>query len=272
MKILVFANQKGGVGKSAIATQMAHYLRRRQLSVLFLDLDHQQNSSRPLRMNPNVTCAAFTACQLLQGEGRMALPDAGFVLIAGSEELSQLERQGEQHNRIAARLRAALSDARGFDVCLIDTNPNPDIRYGAALICADYVLAPIQLNQEAMEGIGALLNHSRYGLARIKALLNSRLEFMGILPNLVESTPFQRTNLKCLISRFGSRLLSGEAQGKPWFAHIPKRSAIAEAQAAGLFLPDLKKSAAREAWHEIQPVFDLMLAKMGIDGWTGDRT
>ena len=44
-----------------------------------------------------------------------------------------------------------------FDVCVIDTNPNPDIRLIAALASADFVLSPIQLNQEAIDGVRALL-------------------------------------------------------------------------------------------------------------------
>lgn len=264
MKTIVLANQKGGVGKSAIATQLAHYFHRLSYSVLFIDLDHQQNSSRPLRLHGDVTCATFSACQLMDADSRPEFPTADFLLVPGSADLSTLERRPDRHNHFASRLKTILSELTCFDVCIIDTNPNPDIRYGSALICADYLLAPIQLNQEAMEGIAALLDHPRYGLARIKAVLNARLVFLGLLPNLVEPTPFQRANLRLLISRFGSRLLSARTEGGEWFAQIPKRSAIAEAQAASVFLPDLEKTAARHAWREIRPAFELIADRMGL--------
>lgn len=264
MKTLVLANQKGGVGKSAIATQLAHYMRRRALSVLVIDLDHQQNTSAPLRLNGSVLEAPFSATRLFEGGANLRALEATFALVSGDDGLSLLERQPDKHNQYAGNLRAALAGAGRFDVCIIDTNPNPDIRYAAALICADYVLAPIQLNQEAVNGIAGLLSHPKYGIGRIKAALNPGLEFLGILPNLVEPTPFQRANLRALIERFGSRLLSEEVSGQRRFAHIAKRSAVAEAQAAGVFLPDLAKSSAREAWREIKPVFDMIVHRLNL--------
>ena len=58
---------------------------------------------------------------------------------------------------------------------MIDTHPNPDIRVIAALASADFVLSPIQLNQEAIDGVRALLHHQRVGIHKIKALLNPKL-------------------------------------------------------------------------------------------------
>ncbi len=266
MKTLVLANQKGGVGKSALATQLAHYLHRRGRTVLIIDLDHQQSTSRPLRDHAAVTVADISSADLLTDPYLPDLPRAGFVLVPGHDSLTQLERRREDHNAIATNLRQALTAQATFDVCLIDTNPNPDIRYASALISANYVLAPIQLNQEAIEGIYGLVNHPRYGITRIKAMLNPNLKFLGILPNLVEPTPFQRGNLQALAAKFGTRLLCRrDASGAIAFGYIPKRSAMAEAQAAALFLPDLPKTAAREAWREVKPVFDMILAAMEIE-------
>ena len=264
MKILVLANQKGGVGKSAIATQLAHYCNRRGLSVLVIDLDHQQNTSDPLRANPVVAATPFSASDLFERPQSFTDQTGKFVLVPGDDRLSLLERQPDRHNQFAGNFRTAVRAARYFDICLIDTNPNPDIRYASALICADYVLAPIQLNQEAVNGIAGLLNHPKYGVARIKAALNPDLELLGLLPNLVEPTPFQRENLRKLITKFGARLIFDDIAGQRWFAHIPKRSSIAESQAAGVFLPDLEKSSAREAWRDIKPVFDAILKRMNL--------
>ncbi len=262
MKTLVLANQKGGVGKSALATQLAHYLNRQGRRVVVVDLDHQQNTSRPLRENPSVTVASFTATDLLSGTPSLGLSAAGIALVPGHDDLTQLERRREDHNAFATNLRQALT-AWTADVCIVDTNPNPDIRYTSALISADYLLAPIQLSQEALEGIHGLINHPRHGISRIKATLNPGLRFLGILPNLVEPTPFQRSNLQDLAARFGNRLLSRRDEtGAVAFGYIPKRSAIAEAQAAAVFLPDLPKTAARDAWREVKPVFDMILAGM----------
>lgn len=264
MKTLVLANQKGGVGKSAIASQLAFYLNRCGLKVIAVDLDHQQNTSRPLGLNPAVSRAAFTSAELLSGWNDHALPAGDFVLVPASEGLSLLEQAPENHNKFLNNLNNALEAFDRFDVCIIDTNPNPDIRYGAALICADYLLAPIQLNLEAIDGVGALLGYDRYGLTRINGTLNPRLKFIGILPNLLEPTPFQRSNLEQLITSYGSRMLSDGDPVDPAYGFIPKRVAIAEAQAAGVFLPDLKKTSAYDAWREVKPVFDMIVKRMDI--------
>ena len=264
MKTLVLANQKGGVGKSAIATQLAHYLHRQGRVVVVVDLDHQQNTSRPLRTNEAVSVAGFTSSTLFDNPVPQALPDASFVLVAGDDRLSTLERQPEQHNAFASRFRAALKSWDHFDVCIVDTNPNPDIRYAAALVSAQYVLAPIQLNQEAIEGISALFGHPRYGLSRIQATLNTGLHFLGILPNMVEATPFQKANLQVLISKYGNRLLSRNDGADQRFGYIQKRTAIAEAQAAGQFLADMTKTSARDTWREVRPVFDMIVDSMAM--------
>ena len=265
MKTLVLANQKGGVGKSAIATQLAHYSRTIGLRVLVIDLDHQRNTSRPLMAHADVMTLPVTSGTVLEEDATVEIRTTDqIVLLAGDDKLTALEKQAGNHNAFATRLRNLLKACdQSFDLCIIDTNPNPDIRYASALISADYALAPVQLNQEAIEGIAGLLGHPRFGLSKIKTALNPKLE-LGILPNLVEPTPFQRGNMITLTEKFGTRLVSEKRAGETRYGFIPKRSAIAEAQAVGQFLPELKKTAARDAWNEIQPVFDMVLSRMGF--------
>lgn len=286
MKILVLANQKGGVGKSFVATQLSYYLVQRGRRVLHLDLDHQGNSSQPLIKGGTARVASFAASDLLGGPVA-ELPDGELVVIAGDVALSGLERQPEHHNAYVNRLGKFMVDvAPRFDICVIDTNPNPDVRYAGALIVADFVLSPVELNQEAIDGILALLEHPRYGVHKIKAMLNPRLELIGILPNMVEATLFQRANLAMLVQRYARLLIRLGGEGER-FAFIPTRTAIAEAQAAGVPVWQLRqappagdigkvdplsmpvRSTAREAWREIQPVFAEIERRMGMGGANG---
>lgn len=287
MKTLVLANQKGGVGKSFLATQITFFLAERGKRVLHVDLDHQGNSSQPLIKSGLARIAGFTASDLLAG-ANAALPDAALVVVAGDVALSNLERQADQHNAYVNRLGDFLADvAPYFDVCIVDTNPNPDIRYAAALIVADFVVSPVELNQEAIAGIAALLDHPRYGFDRIKALLNPRLELIGILPNMVEATPFQRANFAALV-RMHAHLLIRLDGTEQRYAFIPTRTAIAEAQAAGVPVWRLRqvlpvssvgevdpmpmpvRTAAREAWREIRPVFEEIERRMQLGRQDGD--
>ena len=284
MKTLLLANRKGGVGKSALACQLAFYFAQQRWRVLLLDFDHQCNASACLGKSRLVTVGEQTAAQLLS-EAAIELPAGEFVLVPGSEALGELERQPERHNAaVNALLRFLDTAAPRFDVCVIDTNPNPDIRYGAAMIAADFLLSPIELNQEAVDGIAGLLRQGRYGYHRVKAALNPRLELIGVLPNLVEPTQYQRANLQQLVTSFASLLIPVLRQGQRGYAYIPTRTAIAEAQSAGVPLWLLRqavpahlqgkidtgsmplRSAARDAWHEVRPTFEEIARRMGLGG------
>lgn len=252
MKTLVLCNQKGGVGKSAVATLLAHHLAQRGQRVLAIDLDHQGNLSKPLRLSGCASPSAATADALLTG-APPPLPAQPFVLIPGDRALLGLERQPALHTPFARHFRTFLTSVdTAFDVCVIDTNPNPDIRVIAALASADFVLSPIQLNQEAMDGVSGLLNHERVGLRKIKAVLNPKLALIGLLPTMVEPTPFQKANFLQVVQRYHPLMIRiGDGPGD--FASIPRRSCIAEAQADGAVLWEMKKTAARDAWREIEP-------------------
>ena len=271
MKTLVLANHKGGVGKSACATLLAHYGQRQGHRVLAIDLDHQGNFSSTVTLSKRARVASITADQLLS-HSNVRLPTDSFVLVPAADPLLGLERQPAQHTPFARNLRDFLRSVdRQFDLCVIDTHPNPDIRLIAALATGDFVLSPIQLNQEAIDGVRALLHHPRVGFHKIKAVLNPKLAMIGLLPTMVEPTPFQKANFLTLVQKYAPMMIPlSDAAGD--FARIPKRSAIAEAQADGLLLWEMKKTAAREAWAEIEPslrrILGIVLAhtvKPGID-------
>lgn len=252
MKTLVLANHKGGVGKSAVATLMAQYSVRLGHRVLAIDLDHQGNFSKTLTLSGRAQLVPGTASQIMTGP-TMQMQPASLALLAADPALLGLERQLQRHNEFARNLRSFLQDvARHFDVCIIDTNPNPDIRLISALASASAALSPIQLNQEALDGVVALLNHPTVGIRKIRTVLNPKLNVIGLLPTLVESTPYQRANFVQVAQHYGPMLIRlSERPGH--FAHLPKRSSIAEAQGDGQVLWDMKKTAARDAWREIEP-------------------
>ena len=248
MKTLVLANQKGGVGKSAVATLLSHHLAQAGSRVLALDFDHQGNFSKALQMSGRPAVAAVTA-DLLMTSTAVPMPQKPFVLVQSSQALLALDRQPDHHTPFARRLRAFLEGVDPqFDVCVIDTHPNPDIRVIAALASADFVLSPVQLTQEAFDGVSALLAHPRVGIRKIKELLNPKLELIGLLPSMVEQTPFQKMNFEQVIRSYLSLLIRTPGG----FAFIPRRSVIAEAQAQGAVLWEMKKTAARDAWREIE--------------------
>lgn len=263
MKTIVLANQKGGVGKSAIAVQIAYFFALiKSLKVLVIDLDHQANTSKALKTGKVVDVASMKSSHALFKTGVKIGQVASFLLVeSDNAELLAMEKRADAHNAFANNLLAFLKSVdEDFDVCIIDTNPNPDIRQLCSLVVCDYVLSPIQLNQEAIDGIGDLLNHATTGLRKIQSAINPKLKFLGILPNLVEPTPFQKDNLKDLAAHY-SKLLVPLDVG---FAAIKKTTAIPEAQALGLPVWKLGKTSGREAWNQIKPVFEKISTMMEL--------
>jgi chromosome partitioning protein len=256
MKTLVLANQKGGTGKSAVSCQYAYFLSNMSgKKVIFLDLDHQGNSSKSIARSGLATLSETTSADVLMG--KVVDEEADLVLVQASAELRRLEKQAENHNQYASNLNTFLSSVSDkFDFCIIDTNPNPDIRMTAALVLADFVLSPVQLNQESIDGISDL----QKDIVKIKSALNPKLHFIGILPNLVEGTPFQKANLKQITEHYMKLMISLDNKGK--VAAIPTRTAIAEAQAAGVPVWTIKKTSARETWARLKPIFEKVLAVM----------
>ncbi len=263
MKSIVMANQKGGVGKSAVAVQLAYFfylvMGKR---VLLIDFDHQHNSSKALKTGSIATVSQMPASRLLTHKVG-GVEEADFVLVAADNaELLKMEKQGEKHNSFASNLQSFLQAVNNdFDICIIDTNPNPDIRQIASLVVSDYVLSPLQLNQEAIDGIGDLLNHDTIGIRKIKAAINPKLELIGILPNLVKPTPFQRENFGALSKHFSNLLIPMDAGG---FAAIKETTAVPEAQAAGIPIWKLGKTSGFTAWAQIKPIFEKIASIMEV--------
>jgi chromosome partitioning protein len=253
MKTLTVANQKGGVGKTAVLVQYVYFLSLlAKKRVLIVDLDHQCNTSKALALGKLATVSTITSSALLKSK-TSGIDHADFVLVGGDKNLIRMERHAAEHNAYATHLHHFLSSvADQYDFCLIDTNPNPDIRQLAALVVSDFVLSPIQLNQEAIDGIGDLLHHENIGIRKIQATVNKKLCLIGILPNIVEPTPFQRDNFRDLANSFAKLLIPLNAG----YAAIKKTTAIPEAQAIGAPVWKLGKTSGREAWTQMRPVFE----------------
>ena len=257
MKVFLLANVKGGVGKSMFTTQFAYYcVEKLGLKTLVIDLDHQANSTKSLKLSELCVVSKTSSSDILMHAKPIDIKEP-FALIYADDNLENLERAGDRHNDYVNNFVAALHDVSDYyDVCIIDTNPNTDIRQTTAIIAATHILSPIELNQEAIDGIGRLFS-------KIKKLkkINKELVFLGLIPNLVESTPFQKNNLKELTTDYGQLLLKLN-NGK--VALMPTRTALAEAQAAGLPVWSIPKTSAKTAWKELGPVFEVIAERLGF--------
>ncbi len=190
-KILAIINQKGGVGKSTTAVNLAAALGRMGKEVLLVDLDPQGNATSGYGIDKR----ALDACvyNVLLGEtpaedvilscvaeGVDVLPST--ISLAGAEV--ELVNEMARENR----LKSALGSLRGrYDYILIDCPPSLGLLTINALVAADKLLVPIQCEFYALEGVTKLLD----SMKRVKSILNPSLDIFGIVLTMYDS----RTNL-----------------------------------------------------------------------------
>lgn len=253
MNVVVFTNQKGGPGKTTLSVLYAHWLADRLgRRVAFIDLDSQCNASKTLRRFDAgvLAMSLFGEVDAIFGQCHEGVaPAASVMLFAGSAALVELERAAPVVVIPAFRTQvAALADA--FDAVVIDTPPALGLRMSAALIAADFVVCPIELEEYSLDGVTAMLR-TVFG---VRQRHNPGLRLAGIVANRFNPHSVrQKEALGRLLVDYGEFVVP---------AKISTRSAIPEALAAGVPVWRLNKSAAREASAEVLTVFGLLRERM----------
>lgn len=215
MKTIAIANQKGGVGKTTVARNLAFFAIERGLRVLCVDLDPQKNFSKTLRALRERTVGdqgdelqSLTGSALFEGDAieLQPLPCGEFAaLVAADRELVDVASLPLEDLHAP---RAALAKlAKDFDVCIIDTAPTLGNPLYAALIAADFVVCPCTMDQDAIDGLGDLFED----IARVQQLeWNADLVTLGLLANRVNTRrAFDRNALEQLRDELGEVVMEG---------------------------------------------------------------
>lgn len=243
MRTITFANQKGGVGKSTLACHFAFDLQEHGNNVLLIDLDSQGNSSTSLsHLQADGTCASA-----LFEEGATLPAGDGLTVIAADNGLIDLDRA--EFSTIL-NLRDALAADNQYDWCVIDTPPTIGFRLTAALVVANYALAPIELEQYSINGIADLLRT----IQKVQRQANPDLAFIGFLGNRFDPrSDRQKETLKGLLQQYSDHLIE-----EP----IGIRKTIPEALDAGQPVWALGKSSARRAAKQMRKSFGCVYARI----------
>ncbi len=223
-RVYAFANQKGGVGKTTTAVNLAACLAEAGERALVIDLDPQANATSGLGMKANGT----SSYDLLDGAtvADLAKPTAfpNLYCIPSKPDLAgaavELSRRTDGEGYLAASLAGA--GTADFEFVLLDCPPSLGPLTVNALVAADRVIVPVQAEYYALEGLAQLMR----SINLIKARLNARLAIGGVLITMSDG----RTRLAADVERevrrhFGNLVFE---------TVVPRSIRVAEAPSHGL--------------------------------------
>ena len=222
--IIAITNQKGGVGKTTTAINLAFYLAKAGKKVLLVDGDPQGNTTSGLGVDKHKL--ETTLADVLSGQAAAAkvvqkTNIENLDLLPTLPHLADVEVQLAGAERRFSRLKLAL-EKLSYDVVLIDCPPSLSLLTVNALIAADHILLPVQAEFYALEGLGQLLETMKL----IRERMNSKLELLGVVMTMYDS----RTTL--------SQQVLGEVKkhfpGKVFETVIPRNVRLAEAPSHGV--------------------------------------
>jgi chromosome partitioning protein len=224
-RIVALANQKGGVGKTTTAINLATALAATDRRVLLIDLDPQGNASTGLGVEP--PARSLTSYELILGEVELeqaivATTIPRLSVVPASQDLAGAEFELAARERREFLLgRAIRSRVRDYEEVLIDCPPSLNLLTINALVAADSVMVPLQCEFYALEGLSQLMRT----IERVQRALNPRLELQGVVLTMYD----QRNNLCDQVAAD----VRSHLGAKVFDTMIPRNVRIAEAPSHG---------------------------------------
>lgn len=223
--IISVTNQKGGVGKTTTAINLAYYIAKLGKKVLLVDFDPQGNATSGLGIEKSELESTMTEVMLETKKLKEVVIETEFknlYLAPSTPHLANTEVELAQANRRFTRLKNAITNTPGFDIVIIDCPPSLSLLTVNSLIASRYVILPVQAEFYALEGLGQLLETMKL----VRKNMNPTLDLLGVLPTMVDS----RTSLSAQVHDE----IKKHFPGKVFENTIPRNIRLAEAPSFGV--------------------------------------
>ncbi len=224
MRVVAVTNQKGGVGKTTTAVNMASAFAATRRRTLLIDLDPQGNATTGSGIDK--TSVTYSSYDLLTHRAPLrscivSPADAGYDLVAGNGDLTAAEIELLNADQRQLHLQQALV-GHDYDMIVIDCPPSLNMLTVNALVAAQGVVIPVQCEFYALEGLANLLET----IEAVREAFNPTLEIDGVLRTMYDP----RSSLTSEVSR----QIREYFKSKMFSTVIPRNVRLAEAPSHGL--------------------------------------
>lgn len=251
--VIIFSNQKGGVGKTTTARELSLYTATLGHKVLIIDTDPQGNLSKSLVNEDAITSGLFEA---LRNEPYDLLKaNANVRLLAGDKRLAGLEKSLIGEMDAFTRLKELLENGTfsEFDYIFIDSPPSLGILTGNGLAASTHFVIPMSPALYTLQGTNDLMDT----ITKVRRTLNPELKLLGVIINAYDAKPVITRQIKDEITEGFGDIVFG--------THLSKTIKIEEAIAQKIGVTELKRLDKSRARDEVTAIGNELLERLGVD-------